>query len=257
MANEIFNRVEKKFLLNSKQSKGLLNAIDNHMEKDEHLIDKAFYTITNLYYDTEDDYLIKHSLSKPVFKEKLRLRAYGKVNLESMVFIELKKKINGVVHKRRSLIKLCDAYYFINSKERPQEESYHNTLVLREIEQFLKRYPVKASTFIAYDRVAYKADELRVTLDYKIRTRKDQLRLEYGDHGDLLLESDYTLLETKSSLGLPLWLTHTLSEEKIYKTSFSKYGKDFVRRSRDIHEKGVLICSNLSLAIPQQQILQY
>lgn len=254
---EIFNRVENKFLLDEKQYQNLMKHLITNMTIDDHLKDRTFYTINNIYYDTDDDYLIKHSLSKPNFKEKLRIRAYGKVTLESMVYIELKKKLNGVVYKRRSAIRLCDAYHFIHTKTMPKHQSYHNTMVLKEIYHFINRYPIKASTFIAYDRIAFKQGSLRLTVDYHIRTRKDQLRLEYGDDGLSLLEPGHFILETKSQLGLPMWLTSVLSKEKIYKTSFSKYGKDYIRRSKEIKEKGVRPCLNLYLAIPQQQPLHY
>lgn len=254
MKIEVFNRVEQKFMLTLNQFDQLILYIKKEMELDEYIKEKKFYSIQNLYFDTSSDYLIKHSLSKPVFKEKLRIRAYGKVNLESYVYIELKKKMNGVVNKRRSQIKLCEAYKFIRTKKLPEIKGYHNKQVLKEIQQFLNRYNVKASTYISYDRIAYKKDDFRVTVDYNIRTRKDALRLEYIDNGLNLLEEDLLLLEAKSTLGLPLWFVSILSELKIYKTSFSKYGKDYIRRNSNLKEKGVYQCLNPYSAIQQEQL---
>jgi hypothetical protein len=225
MKIEVFNRIEQKFMLTLDQFDCLIPHIKKEMDLDEYIKEKKFYSIQNLYFDTESDYLIKYSLSKPVFKEKLRIRAYGKVNLESYVYIELKKKMDGVVNKRRSQIRLCEAYKFISTKELPEIKEYHNEQVLKEIQQFLNRYSVKASTYIAYDRIAYKKDNFRVTVDYNIRTRKDALRLEYIDNGLNLLEEDIFLLEAKSTLGLPLWFVNTLSELKIYKTFFRNMEK--------------------------------
>lgn len=242
MAIEVFNRVEKKFVITQKQFKNLKESFDKEMKSDEYIKDKNSYAIQNLYYDTIDDYLIKYSLSKPMFKEKLRIRAYGKVTLESFVFIELKKKINGVVNKRRSKIKLCEAYLFIHSKELPKIVEYHNVKVLKEIQQFIMRYEVIPKTYISYDRLAYKAGDFRVTVDSNIHTRNDNLRLEYKKSGIELLEEGYLLLEAKSSLGLPIWFVKELSKEKIYKTSFSKYGKDYLRRNRNLSEKGIYSC---------------
>lgn len=256
MTIEVFNRVEKKFMMNNVQYSQLKPVLNKELMVDENMIDNTHYTIQNIYYDTDDDYLIKHSLSKPVFKEKLRIRAYGKVNLESFVYIELKKKMNGVVNKRRSKIKLCEAYVFINSKTLPKIQPYHNEQVLKEILQFILKYDVRPKTYIAYDRMAYKLGTFRVTIDRNIRTRQDHLRLEYDDIGLPLLEEGVMILEAKSSLGLPMWFVDILSQMKLYKTSFSKYGKDYIRRNRDIKEKGVYSCLNPYLVIQQQQPLQ-
>lgn len=254
MAIEVFNRVEKKFVLNNDQYESIKPVISNMMAYDEHSKETS-YLIQNIYYDTDDQFLIKHSLSSPAFKEKLRIRAYGKVNFESYVYIELKKKINGVVNKRRSTIKLSEAYKFIHTKELPDFQDYHNRLVLKEIQQFLYRYNLKPSTYISYERYAFKKDEFRVTLDQNIMTRNYDLRLEYGPYGEELLEKKHYLLEAKSNLGLPLWFTELLSKSKLYKTSFSKYGKDYLRRTRAFEEKGVRGCLKQSLTIHQKQQL--
>lgn len=252
MSKDVFNRIEKKYLLSQEEYKSLMPKIKEYMTCEEH----DQYLIQNIYYDTSDDYLTKHSLSKPYFKEKLRLRAYGQVNLESFVFIELKKKVGGVVNKRRSVIKLLEAYTFIHTMVLPEEKPYHNTLVLKEIQQFLLRYPLEARTYVAYRRSAFKADNLRVTFDHNIITRQDDLRLEYGPRGDQLLKKSYYLMEAKTNQGLPMWLVNGLSRNNIYKRSFSKVGKDYLRRHRNIEERG-LICLNPSLVTHQAKQLHY
>ena len=45
--------------------------------------------------------LIRASLEKPAYKEKLRLRSYGVTEPGGEVFLELKKKYKGIVYKRR------------------------------------------------------------------------------------------------------------------------------------------------------------
>jgi len=39
-----------------------------------------------------------------------------------------------------------------------------------------------------------------------------------------VLEGDKILMEIKCAGGMPMWMVKFLSEEHIYKTSFSKYG---------------------------------
>lgn len=255
MVIEVFNRTEYKFMMTSKQHSLLEQTIKRQMRADD-TVDTPCYSISNIYYDTNDHYLIKHSLSSPVFKEKLRIRAYGNVTLDSIVFIELKKKYKGIVNKRRSKIRLKDAYRLLETKILPKIEPYHNELVLREIQFFLTRYSLKASTMISYDRCAYKTDDFRVTIDQNIRTRTHDLRLEHGRYGDKLLEEGVFLLEAKSSNAMPLWFVKELSQLRIYKSSFSKYGKDYIRRNRPIGEREVeQLCLTQSLATQQKHQL--
>lgn len=254
MSQEIFNRIEKKFLIDEAQHNAMTEAIEKYMFKDEYG-DNASYLISNIYYDTQDDFLIKRSISKPHFKEKLRLRGYGRLNMESLVYLELKKKINGIVNKRRSPIRLCEAYHFIHTGEMPAFKAYHNQIVLREIQFFLKRYDVKAKTYLAYERRAYKLEHFRVTVDTNIISRDYDLRLEYGLYGEALLTNGYFVMEAKTQYGLPLWFVDQLSHLKIYNRSFSKIGKDFIRKHQTREERGIKSCSIPYSVIHQQQPL--
>ena len=199
-------------------------ALDCHNEGNE------TYTIANIYFDTSDDYLIRTSLSKPDYKEKLRLRSYGIPNNNSKVFLEIKKKFNGIVNKRRTVLRLDEAYEFLETGIMPKIEPYMNPQVLRELEYFLKIYDLSPKLYLAYDRIAYyerQNSDLRISFDSNIRSRRYDLRLECGDYGDRLLSEDVYLMEIKTSLAKPLWLTHMLAEFDIKRRSFSKYGTEF------------------------------
>ena len=113
MAIEVFNRYEHKYMLDREMYRQIVKIIEQHMEIDSHNENHKPYTIANIYYDTPDNYLIRTSLSKPEYKEKLRLRAYGIPSQESKVFLEIMKKFRGVVNKRRTKLKLAEAYNFI------------------------------------------------------------------------------------------------------------------------------------------------
>ena len=232
MAIEVFNRYEHKYLISKEIFDKVIEVMDKHMEIDAHNIGHKFYTIANIYFDTEDDYLIRTSLSKPVYKEKLRLRSYGIPNEESMVFLEIKKKFNGLVNKRRTKLKLSEAYEFLKTGVKPEYKDYMNKQVLDEISYFLSIYNVKPKLYLAYDRIAYFEKEnrdLRISFDFNIRSRRADLNLEAGDFGERLLEDDLYLMEIKTSLAKPLWLTHMLDEFEIRRRSFSKYGTEFKR----------------------------
>ena len=230
MAIEVFNRYEHKYIIDRETFEKVLIVMDEHMEIDSHNLNHTPYTIANIYFDTDDDFLIRESLSKPEYKEKLRLRAYGVPGGDTKVFLEIKKKFNGIVNKRRTKLKLFEAYTFVSSGIVPEIKDYMNQQVLSEIKYFLKIYDVKPKLYLAYDRIAYfekgNAD-LRISFDMNIRSRRYDLRLEDGDYGKKLLDGDYYLMEVKTSLAKPLWLTHMLSDYDIKRKRFSKYGTEF------------------------------
>ena len=92
-----FERRELKYRITDAQRAALEAAFDARMVPDEH----GESTICNIYYDTADYRLIRASLEKPAYKEKLRLRSYGVTEPGGEVFLELKKKYKGIVYKRR------------------------------------------------------------------------------------------------------------------------------------------------------------
>ena len=226
MAIEVFNRYEHKYMLDRETFEKMIKIMDEHMVMDSHNEEHTPYTIANIYFDTPDDYLIRTSLSKPEYKEKLRLRAYGVPDRESKV----KKKFKGIVNKRRTKLKLSEAYGFVASGKAPEPKDYMNTQVLHELEYFLKIYDLSPKLYLAYDRIAYfekDNKDLRISFDMNIRSRRYDLALEDGDHGERLLPDDVYLMEIKTSLAKPLWLTHSLAELDIKRTRFSKYGTEF------------------------------
>lgn len=236
MAIEVFNRYEHKYMLSKNQYENFLNLLDEHMICDSHNENRKPYTIANIYFDTDDDFLIRNSLSKPKYKEKLRLRAYGVPKENDKVYLEIKKKVNGLVNKRRTSLLLNEAYDFVKSGIAPPLKDYMNPQVVRETEYFLKIYSVKPKLYLAYDRVAYFEKDnrdLRISFDMNIRSRRCDLRLENGDYGEKLLSEDVYLMEIKTSAAKPLWLSHALDEWKVRRRSFSKYGTEFKNRVRE------------------------
>lgn len=215
----VFKRYEKKYMLNQSQYEQLTAVINRYMQIDQY----GKHTICNIYFDTDDYRLIRTSIEKPKYKEKLRLRSYGIPTLDSKVFLEIKKKFDGIVYKRRISFPLRDAYTYLADGTYSRE----NTQIKKEIDYFLSFYHPVPKMYIAYDRIAYFCEEdsnFRITFDSNIRYRKDDLLLEHGDHGDVLLGEDMHLMELKIAGAIPLWLVKTMSELKIYPTSFSKYG---------------------------------
>lgn len=217
--NKIFKRVEKKYLLTPQQHDLLLERWKEYLEPDEF----PHSEISNIYYDTVDNELIRKSIDKPVYKEKLRLRTYGKVSLDSNSFLELKKKYKGIVYKRRMMLPLRKAIEFLDEGKMPEE----STQIMREIDYCIKRYQLVPSMFIYYERDSYRGvenPELRITFDTKIQSRREELQLEKNLPGELLSEEEFWIMEIKAPMAYPLWLSRSLTELGIYPQPFSKYG---------------------------------
>jgi SPX domain protein involved in polyphosphate accumulation len=230
MAIEIFSRYENKYRLDGDTFRRVRAAIADNMEQDAFNRSGKAYTIRNIYYDTPDSALIRQSLAKPRYKEKLRLRAYGEVTAESVVYIEIKKKFNGLVSKRRSAVKLGEAYAFLQNGELPEPQPYMNTQVLREAQYLTERAPLMPTLYLAYDRFAYfgaGSHDLRVSFDTNIRTRRESVRFEDGEDGEQLLKPGEWLMEIKVAQSIPIWLCRVLSENGIVPTGFSKYGAEY------------------------------
>ena len=228
MAIEVMSRIESKYIINTDTYFKLLKTIENYTHPDEYNRNNKLYTISNIYYDTDDNYLIRTSIAKPRYKEKLRLRAYGIPDTDDNVFLEIKKKYNGMVNKRRTTFSLSDAYEFLETHIAPKNE---NGQITNELLYLLEAYNPKPKVYIAYDRKAYFSEDnnVRITFDTNIRTRRYNLKLEDGDFGDKLLDSDTYLMEIKNEKAFPLWLAQLLSECKVYKTAFSKYGTEYTK----------------------------
>ncbi|MGI6004801.1 MAG: polyphosphate polymerase domain-containing protein [Christensenellales bacterium] len=232
MAGEVFNRYENKYLLDEKTFEKLRRRLCDYMEPDRHNRQRGAYTVANLYYDTDDSHLIRTSLQKPKYKEKLRLRAYGVPDKGERVYAEIKKKVAGLVNKRRSALTLSSAYRFLDTGILPAEEPCQNRQVLHEIAYIRSRQALAPALYLAYDRVAcfgIGQHDLRVSFDTNIRSRRCDLALEAGDYGESLLEQGVWLMEIKVAQSIPVWLCRLLSEYEVYATSFSKYGTEYLR----------------------------
>lgn len=213
-----FKRVEKKYLLTQAQYRAFREGMAPYTKPDRY----SRYTICNIYYDTPDFRLIRTSLEKPVYKEKLRVRSYGVPGLRDPVFVELKKKFEGVVYKRRITLEYREAARYLTGSPLGQPGQ-----ISREIDWFLASYRPLPAAFIGYDREAHAGaedPELRITFDTNLRGRNWAVDLGAGDYGDLILPADTVLLELKIPGAAPLWLARLLSENRITSTSFSKYG---------------------------------
>lgn len=216
----VFKRYELKYMLTREQKEKIVERIKDYMELDKY----GRSTIRNIYFDTDNYRLIRRSMEKPAYKEKLRIRSYTQASPRSTVFVELKKKYDGVVYKRRISMPEEEAMDWVCGSRL----NTRNTQISREIDYFMSFYgELKPAAFLSYEREAYyekSGGTFRVTFDENILCRFDELSLEEEVWGERIMDEGMVLMEIKCAGGIPLWMVKVLSEEKIYKTAFSKYG---------------------------------
>lgn len=225
--NLIFKRAEQKYRVPEETAYelGKLLALD--------FVPAEYYRGTNcsLYYDTADHEMITHSMEKPAYKEKLRLRSYGTPDEDSTVFIELKKKYKGITYKRRECLPYGEAVQFLNQGIYPKKD----TQIMREIDWVLQTRGLKPSFLIVYDRLSFcgaKDPSLRATLDSNIRYRTEDLRLDAGTSGHLLELGGDQILEIKADGALPLRLVRGLKKLRLFPCSFSKFAEAYEQDGR-------------------------
>ncbi|MBR7116129.1 MAG: polyphosphate polymerase domain-containing protein [Clostridia bacterium] len=219
----VFNRYEIKYLLTEEQSRVVLDAAERFVTPDAY----GRSTVRNVYYDTDNYRLIRRSIERPFYKEKLRLRSYEKADASSPVFVELKKKYDSVVYKRRIALAERDAVEWLSGAS----ECPIDTQISKEIDYFRSFYEnLMPTVFLSYEREAFFAKDngdLRITFDRSILARCSDVSLRSDVYGEPILPDGEVLMEIKCSGGIPLWLVKVLSTEKIYKHRFSKYGSAY------------------------------
>lgn len=219
----IFKRYEFKYMINAKQREKIVKAISAYMQPDKY----GRVTVRNIYFDTEDFLLIRRSIEKPVYKEKLRIRSYYRTDADSKVFVELKKKYKSVVYKRRVVMPQDEAMAWVcGNAECPRQ-----TQITNEIDYFVDFYnTLHPAVFLSYEREAYAAldgSDFRITFDDTVLCRQNDLSLCREAYGTPILPDGMSIMEIKCSGGIPLWMTELLTREHIYKTPFSKYGNAY------------------------------
>ena len=218
----VFKRYELKYLMDEDQASAVRVALGEHMRQDRY----GRSAIRNIYFDTPDFILARRSIAKPLYKEKLRFRSYGTPSEDDDIFVELKKKYDSVVYKRRLTMPLHEAMeWFCGNGTGP------DTQIGEEIGYMKIRYQgIRPAMFLSYDREAFcgeRCRDLRITIDSNILARTDDVVLTSPAGGHPVLPEGYTLMEIKTMYGYPQWLRDVLNSSRLYKSSFSKYGNAY------------------------------
>ncbi len=243
MLQTVFERYELKYMVSAMQKERICRAMSSYMEPEKY----GRTTVRNIYFDTDSYRLIRRSIEKPTYKEKLRIRSYAQATDDSTVFVELKKKYEGIVYKRRVPLPEREAMRWICR----EAAAPLLTQISREIDYFIRFYDgLKPKVFLSYEREAFKekkGGDFRVTFDEKVLCRQEDLSLTSPAYGTKLLSDGQILMELKCSGGIPLWMVSLLSAEKLYKMPFSKYGT--------VYQKLIFPQKHLQNPIDQKEFL--
>ena len=232
---KIFDRIEKKYLINADQERTILKVVKKQMKRDNYHKSEVF----NVYFDTDNFDLIIKSIDNPNFKEKLRARSYGGYD---KVFLEIKTKLkewekgapkNKVGYKRRLLVTRKDYGEFVAGKKTMEElaerkvELNTDVQIAREVDYLVKTLSLKPRILVYYDRESYVGEGgLRITFDRKLSYRDKDLRFVKKSGDQHFFENpDDLIMEIKAHGVMPLWLVRTLSRERAFPQQFSKIGK--------------------------------
>lgn len=238
----VFSRYEMKFVITAEQYAALSSSFSDKMQLDTYNRDGKLYTIMNLYYDTPHNELVSQGLKRAdKYRFKIRLRSYDPQY--PTAFLEIKKKVNGLVNKRRTLMYIDDVNPFLIEHKPVPESGIIKPQVIREIDVIAKNMPLEPKVVLCYDRQAFfgtrpEDGDLRVTFDFNIRARRHDLDLRLGSHGTRILSEGFVLMEVKVDKAVPLWLSRLMSQYGIRKQRFSKYGTEYTQYIQKTHTEG-------------------
>ncbi|MEQ6205112.1 polyphosphate polymerase domain-containing protein [Enterococcus mundtii] len=222
----VFQRKETKYLIPTAQFHSFLKDLKKQMQIDEY----GLHTILSLYFDTPDDRFITNSMTKPKYKEKFRVRSYGISQETSMVFLEIKKKVNGIVYKRRMPLTYAEYLQWLDQKYFLKNEAEQ---IPQEVNWLFKRNPdLSPKTMIIYERISLfgtSDPDFRVTFDQNIRFRSTNLDLSITGKETLVAPEIGILMEVKALGAYPLWFVELLNDYQLKKGSFSKYAETYQR----------------------------
>lgn len=237
MAIATFKRYEKKYLITKEKLDEILPQLLEYMELDPFCLNGNEYRIFSIYYDTINHDVIRDNSAGMEYKEKMRLRSYyPKNDPEDKIFMEIKKKSEGVGNKRRIKIKNKEVAPFVNDGIIPETKDYLAAQVAKELAYYLKMNKVAPALYVQYDRLALFGKEdknFRMTFDRNVHTRRHDFQFGERDDDELLLPDNVYIMEIKILGAMPLWLTKILSENDLFSHGFSKYGVKYKQDAKE------------------------
>jgi hypothetical protein len=185
----------------------------------------GMYRISSLYLDSPDLQLLRMAREGWSERMKLRARTYSE-RQEDPVFLEVKRRFNGVVHKTRARLARAEVRAPLRShawgapaRSGPSE--------LRQFVHLAQHFAVRPVRHVRYLREAYESrggEPVRVTFDRALEQaegRDGELSPDGSRWRPLGLEG--VVLELKFTGGFPLWMGALVARFELERRSISKY----------------------------------
>ena len=176
-----FNRYELKYLLDDSAAKSIMEDLKKYMIIDNHGKNGEYY-LTSLYYDSDDLQFYWEKIEGIRFRRKLRIRLYEskeEVNANTIVFVEIKQRLNRVTQKRRIALPLSMAVKLCNGEM--IEHGNSDSAIVNEVIHMVRTNKLKPRCITSYKRTALNGTlndpGLRVTFDKNLRFRRQDLDL--------------------------------------------------------------------------------
>jgi len=225
-----FNRFELKYMVTLKQAETFKKALRAYLLADEHGNGNGRYTLTSLYYDSPDFRCYWEKVDGIKFRRKLRIRRYeseAPLTGDTLVFVEIKQRLDRVTQKRRVILPYRDAMQLCNDRQYPEEFAVDDKTFLDEIYAYLWQYNLRPVSIVRYERQAFIGTDfdlgLRVTFDTALQYQTHSLLLHEEPATHPMLPVDRVVMEIKVNERIPYWLTEMIAAHNLNMIRVSKY----------------------------------
>ncbi len=224
-----FNRFELKYIVPVNLIPILQEHLKQYMIPDSYGDKHGWYGLASLYYDNAEYNYYREKIEWLKYRRKLRIRCYErkeKLTPDSIVFVEIKQRVDRVTQKRRVPMKYSDALDLCNKKIIPHHE-IQDAAVIDEIYQMVAVWNLRPTIITSYFRQAWMGTEydlwLRITFDVNIRERHKDLDLESKKIWQFMIEPNYSIMEIKANEHIPFWIIELISKYNLNLIRISKY----------------------------------
>lgn len=211
----LFSRFECKYVVDRQQLPELRAFISPFMRPDRFaaLHDDRRYPVCSLYLDSDDLALYQQTVNGERDRFKLRARTYSD-RPDSPVFLEIKRKVNNVVQKRRARVDRATARHVMNHELHRVQGGGLEPGAARDIEHFAdraRRLEAKPVLRVKYMREAYESDAgdpVRITVDTDLcHAVSLDGALDHGPGRWVSTPVDGVIVEIKFTERFPTWVS--------------------------------------------------
>jgi len=225
-----FNRYEIKYYLPESNIAEFREKIQQRMGEDANKRDSS-KRITSLYYDSTDLRFYWEKIEGLRFRRKLRIRAYGepeKINDDTIVFVEIKQRVNKVTQKRRIPLTYKEAKMLCDDRTNPENPAVRDAFV-NEVLTLSETADLQPMVITSYHREAFVGVDadlgLRITMDHRVQGRNTDFDLGTNAANKFIIPSHLSIVEVKANERVPTWYTDLAAELGLDVVRVSKYCK--------------------------------